>query len=196
MSTTDFNRAAAFRLLTAYNQDSALIKHALAVEGVMRHFARKLGGDEETWGICGMLHDLDYERFPNEHCTKSAEILRQERWPEIIIRAVVSHGWGVCSDVEPQSLMEKVLYAIDELTGLVTTTVLVRPSRSVLDVEARSVQKKWKDKRFAVGVDRAIIERGAQMLGMNLESLIADTITGMREVAQEIGLKGCLTPLE
>jgi len=175
--------------LTQYNNNESLIKHALAVEGVMRYIARKRGEDEEKWGIIGLVHDLDYEQFPDAHCTKSGEILRAEGWPEEYVRAVVSHGWGICSDVEPQSNLEKVLYAIDELTGLVATTALVRPSKSVLDTKAKSVKKKWKDKRFAAGVDRSIIEKGAEMLGVDLTELITDTIMGMREVAEEIGLK-------
>jgi predicted hydrolase (HD superfamily) len=183
-------REEAYALLTTYNQSDSLIKHALAVEGVMRYFARKRGEDEEKWGIIGLVHDLDYEQFPEEHCHRSEGILRENHWPEEYIRAVISHGWGICSNVEPVSELEKALYAVDELTGLVVTTALVRPSRSVLDVEAKSVKKKWKDKRFAAGVDRSIIERGAQMLGMELTDLITDTIMGMREVADEIGLRG------
>ena len=183
-------REAAFALLREYNQSDSLIKHALAVEGVMRYFARQRGQDEEMWGIVGLIHDLDYERYPDRHCQMSAEILHAHNWPENYIRAVVSHGWGICSDVEPQTEMEKVLYAVDELTGLVTTSALVRPSRSVLDLTAKSVLKKWKDKRFAAGVDRAIIDRGAQMLGMERSELITQTIMGMRQVAEAIGLKG------
>jgi putative nucleotidyltransferase with HDIG domain len=186
-------REEAYALLKTYNQGDSLIKHALAVEGVMRYFARKRGEDEEKWGIIGLVHDLDYEQFPEEHCHKSEEILRENQWPEEYIRAVISHGWGICSDVEPKSELEKALYAIDELTGLVVTTALVRPSKSVLDVEAKSVKKKWKDKRFAAGVDRSIIERGAQMLGMELTDLITDTIMGMREVADDIGLRGTVS---
>ena len=184
------NREKAYQLLTEYNQSDSLIKHALAVEGVMRYFARKRGEDEEKWGVIGLVHDLDYEQFPEEHCHKSEEILKEKGWPEEYIRAVVSHGWGLCSEVEPQTELEKVLYAIDELTGLVVTTALVRPSKSVMDVKVKSVKKKWKDKRFAAGVDRSIIEKGAQMLGMELTDLITDTISGMQEVAEEIGLKG------
>jgi predicted hydrolase (HD superfamily) len=156
----------------------------------MRYFARKRGEDEEKWGAIGLVHDLDYEQFPEEHCHKSEEILKEKGWPEEYIRAVVSHGWGLCSEVEPQTELEKVLYAIDELTGLVVTTALVRPSKSVMDVKVKSVKKKWKDKRFAAGVDRSIIEKGAQMLGMEVSELIADTLAGMQEVAEEIGLKG------
>jgi putative nucleotidyltransferase with HDIG domain len=183
-------REEAYQLLTEYNQSDSLIKHALAVEGVMRYFARKRGEDEEKWGVIGLVHDLDYEQFPEEHCHKSEEILKEKDWPEEYIRAVVSHGWGLCSEVEPQTELEKVLYSIDELTGLVVTTALVRPSKSVMDVKVKSVKKKWKDKRFAAGVDRSIIEKGAQMLGMEVSDLIADTIAGMQEVAEEIGLKG------
>ncbi len=183
-------REEAFELLKKYNQAESLIKHALAVEGVMRYCARQRKADEEKWGVIGLVHDLDYEQFPDEHCIKSEAILREHEWPEEYIRAVVSHGYGICTDVEPQSEMEKVLYAIDELTGLVTTTALVRPSKSVLDMKPKSVKKKWKDKRFAAGVDRSIIQRGAEMLGVQVSDLILDTIMGMREVADQIGLKG------
>lgn len=183
-------REETYNLLTKYNKSDSLIKHALAVEGVMRYFARKRGEDEEKWGIIGLIHDLDYEQFPEQHCHKTEEILRENEWPEEYIRAVVSHGWGIVSDVEPKTELEKVLYTIDELTGLVVTTALVRPSKSILDVKTKSVKKKWKDKRFAAGVDRSIIENGAQMLGVELTDLITDTIMGMQEVAEEIGLKG------
>jgi len=190
MSSKVPTREEAYQLLTEYNKSDSLIKHALAVEGVMGYFGRKRGEDEEKWRVIGLVHDLDYEQFPEEHCHKSEEILKEKGWPEEYIRAVVSHGWGLCSEVEPQTELEKVLYTIDELTGLVVTTALVRPSRSVMDVKVKSVKKKWKDKRFATGVDRSIIEKGAQMLGMELSDIIADTIAGMQEVAEEIGLKG------
>ena len=190
MSSKVPTREEAYQLLAEYNKGDSLIKHALAVEGVMRYFARKRGQDEEKWGVIGLVHDLDYEKFPEEHCHKSEEILKEKDWPEEYIRAVVSHGWGLCSEVEPQTELEKVLYAIDELTGLVVTTALVRPSKSVMDVKVKSVKKKWKDKRFAAGVDRSIIEKGAQMLGMEVSDLIADTLAGMQEIAEEIGLKG------
>jgi len=190
MSSKVPTREEAYQLLTEYNKGDSLLKHALAVEGVMRYFARKRGEDEEKWSVIGLVHDLDYEKFPEEHCHKSEEILKEKGWPEEYIRAVVSHGWGLCSEVEPQTELEKVLYAIDELTGLVVTTALVRPSKSVMDVKVKSVKKKWSDKRFAAGVDRSVIEKGAQMLGMEVSDLIADTIAGMQEVAEEIGLKG------
>jgi putative nucleotidyltransferase with HDIG domain len=177
-------------LLKEYNKNEGLIKHGLAVEVVMRYCARKRGEDEEKWGVIGLVHDLDYEQFPDQHCHKTAEILRGHNWPEDYIHAVMSHGWGICTDVEPQSDMEKFLYAIDELTGLVVATALVRPSKSVMDMKPKSVKKKWKDKSFAAGVNREIIEKGAAMLGVELSELIEDTIMGMRQAAEELGLKG------
>ena len=183
-------REEALALLRQYNKNESLIKHAMAVEGVMRYIARKRGEDEEKWGVVGLIHDLDYEQFPDQHCKKTEEILKENDWPEEYIRAAVSHGWGICTDVKPESDMEKVLYAIDELTGLVVTSALVRPSKSVMDMKAKSVKKKWKQKQFAAGVDRSIIEKGAEMLGVELGELITDTIMGMRDVAVEIGLKG------
>ncbi|NLJ65853.1 MAG: hydrolase, partial [Clostridiales bacterium] len=146
--------------------------------------------DKEKWGIIGLIHDLDYEKYPDEHCTKTREILTERGWPEDYIRAVVSHGWGICSDVEPEEKMEKVLYTIDELTGLIAATALMRPSKSILDLTTKSVRKKWKQKSFAAGVDRGIIEKGVQMLGMELGEVMAETIKGMQKVADEIGLKG------
>lgn len=190
MSSNTPTREQAYDLLKKYNKSEGLIKHALAVEGVMRYFARRCGEDEEKWGIIGLVHDLDYEQFPEEHCRKTEEILKDHAWPQEYIRAVVSHGWGICADVEPKTELEKVLYAIDELTGLVVTSALVRPSKSVMDLKAKSVLKKWKDKRFAAGVDRSIIIKGAEMLGVEIKDLITDTIMGMRDVAGEIGLDG------
>ena len=183
-------RDEALALVREFNSSEGLIKHALAVEAVMRYMARKRGQDEETWGIVGLVHDLDYEQWPDQHCAKTAEILRERGWPEELIRAVVSHGFGLCTDVEPESEMEKVLYAVDELTGLVAATALVRPSKSVMDLKAKSVRKKWKDKSFAAGVNRAIIADGAERLGVDLSDLITDTIMGMREAADAIGLAG------
>ena len=190
MADNQPTRDEALALLQEYNENEALIRHALAVEAVMRYAARKRGQDEVQWGVIGLVHDLDYERFPDQHCHKTEEILRQRDWPEDYIRAVLSHGWGICTDVEPQSELEKVLYAMDELTGLVAATALVRPSRSVLDMKPKSVKKKWKDKSFAAGVNREIIAKGAAMLGVELSELIDDAIMAMREVADEIGLKG------
>ena len=187
-------REDALTVFKEFNSSGSLLKHALAVEGVMRRMARKYGEDEEKWGIVGIIHDLDYEQYPEEHCTRTAEILKERDWPEEYIRAAVSHGWGICSDVKPESPLEKALYAVDELTGLVATTALVRPSKSVHDVKVKSVKKKWKEKGFAAGVDRGIIERGAELLGVELSDLIADTIAGMQEVASEIGLEGTPPP--
>lgn len=184
------SREEAFQLLKEYNSQEGLIKHALAVEGVMRYMAKQRGQDPELWGVVGLLHDLDYEQFPEQHCQKSAEILRDRGWPELIVRAVLSHGWTICTEVEPLSEMEKVLFAVDELTGLVATTALVRPSKSVHDVKVKSVKKKWKDKAFAAGVSREIIQQGAELLGVEISDLIEQTIAGMREVAEEIGLQG------
>jgi len=183
-------REDAFALLTEFNESERAVKHALAVEAVMRHVARKKGVDEEQWGIVGLIHDLDFEKFPDEHCTKTGQILRARGWPEELVRAAVSHGWGICSDVEPQTEMEKVLFAVDELSGLVAATALMRPSKSVMDTEVKSVKKKWKQKSFAAGVNREIIQQGADMLGVGLDELIEDTIMGMREVADKIGLAG------
>ncbi|MBN2172199.1 MAG: HDIG domain-containing protein [Candidatus Krumholzibacteriota bacterium] len=184
------SREEAWRLLCEFNESDGLRKHALAVEGVMRRVARKRGEDEELWGVVGLVHDLDYEKHPDQHCAMTERILRERGWPEGIIRAAVSHGWGICSEVEPESAMEKVLYAVDELTGLVAATALVRPSGSVHDVKVKSVRKKWKDARFAAGVDRAIIEKGAERLGVDLAELIGDVIAGMQDVAEAIGLAG------
>lgn len=190
MDTHVPTREEAYKLLTTWTTNDSLVKHALAVEAVMRHLARRFGEDEQKWGIIGLVHDLDYEKFPEEHCRRSPGILREAGWPEDYIHAVASHGWGICSEVEPTERMEKALYAIDELTGLVVTSALVRPSRSVLDMEASSVKKKWKDKRFAAGVNREVIEKGAALFGMDLTELISETIAGMRTVAKEIGLAG------
>jgi predicted hydrolase (HD superfamily) len=190
MSNITPTREIAFDLLKKYNKSESLLKHALSVEGVMRFMAKKSGEDENKWGIIGLIHDLDYEMYPDQHCKMSEKILRENNWPEEYIRAVLSHGWGLVTDVEPISLLEKTIYAVDELTGLVATSALVRPSKSVLDMEARSVKKKWNDKRFAAGVDRSVIEKGAEMLGVSLDELITDCIMGMRAVAEEIGLKG------
>ena len=184
------SRETAFELFRQYNKSESLLKHALSVEGVMRYMAKKAGEDEERWGIIGLVHDLDYEMYPDQHCTMTGKILRENNWPEDYIRAVLSHGWGIVSEIEPVSLLEKTLFAMDELTGLVTTSALVRPSKSVMDMEAKSVKKKWNDKRFAAGVDRSVIEKGAAMLGVTLDELITDCIMGMRTVAEDIGLKG------
>src|SRR5512143_2012040 len=145
MDSQPITRDQASALLREYNHTDKAIKHALAVEATMRHFARKLGHDQEKWGIIGLIHDLDYEQFPTQHCTKTGEILTQRNYPADYIHGVLSHGYGICSDVEPTHEMEKVLFAIDELTGLITAAALVRPSKSILDLEVKSVKKKWKE---------------------------------------------------
>jgi len=181
-------RDEAFALYKTYNESDSLTKHALAVEGVMRHYAEKLGEDIEKWGVVGLLHDLDYEQFPDQHCTKSAEILRENGIDEEIIHAVVSHGYGICSDISPEHIMEKVLYTTDELTGLINAAALMRPSKSVMDLEYKSVIKKYKTPTFAAGVDRSVIEKGCVLLDTDLQSVIEEVILAMRSVADDIGL--------
>ncbi len=181
-------RTDAETLWRKYNTDEALWKHALSVEAVMRYFAEKSGEDPDVWGIIGLVHDIDYEQYPDEHCIKARPILEEAGWPEEYIRAVQSHGWELCVDVEPLTVMEKTLYAVDELTGFVTACALVRPSKSVNDLEVKSVRKKWKTPAFAAGVDRSVIEKGAERMGISLDDLIHETILAMRRVASEIGL--------
>lgn len=183
-------REQALEWLKDYNESEALRRHALTVEGCMRHFAALCGEDVERWGVVGLLHDLDYEKYPEQHCQKVQEILREKDVDPDLIRAVASHGWGICSDIEPQSRMEKTLYAIDELTGLITAAAIMRPSKSVMVLELKSVKKKYKTPSFAAGVNRAVIEKGAQMLDTTVDALISECILGMRECASEIGLAG------
>jgi putative nucleotidyltransferase with HDIG domain len=185
-------REEAWKILSDHVKSPNLLAHAMAVEAAMRQFARKKGADEELWGVIGLIHDVDYEEHPDEHLRHAPGMLREQGWPEEHIRAVASHGWGICTDVEPVTDLEKTLFAVDELTGLVAAAALVRPSKSVLDLPVKSVLKKWKDKGFAAGVDRSVIEKGAALMGVPLEELIADTIEGMKTVAEEIGLKGNL----
>lgn len=185
-------RAEAFDLLCRFNQQESLIRHGLAVEAVMRHFAEKAGEDVEKWGVIGLCHDLDYEKYPEQHCTMTREILEKEQWPESYIRAIVSHGWGICSDVEPVEHLEKVLFATDELTGLITACVYVRPSKSILDLTTKSVMKKWGTRAFAAGANRDVISQGAEMLGKTVEELVEETIAAMQKRAEMIGLKGNL----
>ena len=185
-------REEAWNLRTEYNKTAALQKHALAVEAAMRHFAKLKGEDEELWGVVGLLHDLDYEMFPEEHCKKAEEIMKARDIDEFYIHGVCSHGYGICSDVKPESEMEKVLFTIDELTGLINALCIMRPSKSVLDLEVKSLKKKFKDKHFAAGVDRQTVLNGCEMLGMPLEEVMKETIEGMKENAEAIGLKGNL----
>ena len=184
-------REEAFELLRKHNKDESRIKHAVAVEAAMRHFARKMGGDEDLWGIVGILHDIDWEKTmddPARHCSLTPELLREAGVDESIIHAAQSHGWGICSDVEPINDMEKTLFTIDELTGLIITAGLVRPSKSLSDLEVKSVKKKWKDKAFARGVNRDIIQRGADIMGTPLDEIIENTILALRPVEKDIGL--------
>jgi len=185
-------REEAMDLLREHNSSQSLINHALSVEAVMRHLAMKHGEDPDKWGVIGLIHDLDYERYPDRHCTMTHMLLAGRGWPEDYIHAVMSHAWGICTDVEPTHLMEKYLYAIDELTGLVTACVLVRPSRSLSDLKVKSVKKKWKTKHFAAGASREVMEKGAEMLGVDVSELIQDVIDGMKSVASDIGLDGSL----
>ena len=191
MSTIAPTREQAYLLLEKYNKNDSLIKHALTVEAVMRHFATTLNErDQGKWGIVGLIHDVDYEMYPEQHCVKAKEILLENKWPEDYIHAIQSHGWGICCDVEPSERMEWVLFTIDELTGLIAATALMRPNKSVLDLELKSVKKKWKQKSFAAGVNRDIIAQGAEKLGLELDYIIEETIRGMQTVAESIGLKG------
>ncbi|GHV46712.1 hydrolase [Synergistales bacterium] len=181
----------AFAILRKHNSDEGHIKHARAVEGTMRHFARRFGGDEELWGVAGILHDIDWEKTmsdPARHCRLAPELLRAEGVDEIVIHAVESHGWGICSDAEPRDDMERTLFTIDELTGLIITAGLVRPSKSLSDLEVKSVKKKWKDKAFAKGVDRDVIQKGAEMMGVPLDEVISETILALRPIEGSIGL--------
>jgi len=186
------SREQAWQILTEYTKSEALLAHGLAVEGVMRHFAELAGQDPDEWGTIGLLHDLDYEQFPDQHCHKTAEILEEKGVDAAYIRAVCSHGYGICTDIEPQSTLEKTLYTIDELTGLIHAVCLMRPSRSVLDLGVKSVKKKFKQASFAAGVNREIIQKGCDMLEMDLGTVMSETIAGMRKVAPEIGLQGSL----
>ncbi len=184
------DREEALALLKTYNTRESLITHALSVEAVMRRFAQYYGEDEEYWARIGLLHDIDYELYPDQHCKMAPTLLREAGIDDEMIRAVVSHGWGICTDVEPVKQVEKVLYTIDELTGLITATALMRPSKSLHDLTVKSVTKKWKTKGFSVGVDRDLIQKGCDMLPMERNDVIQLTIEGMRTVAADIGLEG------
>lgn len=193
MTVNKLTREEAFNLLKEFNKSESLIKHALSVEAVMRHFAELFGEEDiEKWAIIGLVHDLDYELYPDQHCVKTGEILRDRNWPEDYIHAIQSHGYGICIDVEPIERMEKVLYTTDELTGLIAATALMRPSKSILDTELKSIKKKWKTKGFAAGVNRELIEEGAKKLGMEIDTVIEETLRGMQKEAEAIGLKGNL----
>ena len=184
------SRDEAWKILTKYVTTDHLQRHVLTVEGVMRHFAPLYNEDPELWGLIGMLHDIDFELYPDEHLQHAPRILREEGFDEEFIHAVLSHGYGICSDTEPGSNAEKVLFTIDELTGLIYACALMRPSKSVMDLEVKSVKKKFKSPAFAANVNRQVILDGAERLGMPLDDVIRETILGMREIADRIGLAG------
>lgn len=179
------DRDSVVAIFKKYNDSPSLFRHALAVEAVMRHFAAKYGEDPDYWGAVGLLHDVDYEKYPEEHCVKAVELLKNEGFDDAFIHSVVSHGYGICTDVAPESTMEKALFASDELTGLVAAAVLMLPSKNLDDLKLSSLKKKWKDKRFAAGVNRDIVLKGCEMLGMDLEDLMKETIEGMHEAKSE-----------
>ena len=179
-------REEALKLVKKYNQEPFHIQHALTVEGVMRWFARDNQEDEDFWGLAGLLHDVDFEKWPEEHCKKAPELLAEIGASDELVHAVCSHGYGVCSDVEPANQMEKILFAADELTGLIWAAALMRPSRSVMDMEVKSIKKKFKDKRFAAGCSREIIQRGADMLGWDLNELFEKTLEAMRSCEVDV----------
>ena len=184
------SREEALELLTKYNKEEFHLKHAQIVEGAMRYYARELGygEEEEFWGLVGLLHDLDFGSYPTEHCVKSQEIMREHGFDEKIIRATASHGYGICVDIKPEHLMEKVLFAVDELTGLIGACAIMRPSKSTMDLELSSVKKKFKTPKFAAGCSREVIEQGAGMLGWELDELLQRTILALRDVEQTTGL--------
>ncbi len=179
-------REDALSLLKKYNREPFHIQHALTVEGVMKWYAKEYGDDEEFWGLAGLLHDVDFEKWPGEHCQKAPELLAEINCSEELVHAVCSHGYGICSETEPVLLMEKILFAADELTGLIGAAALMRPSRSVMDMETKSLKKKFKDKRFAAGCSRDVITRGAEMLGWELNELFEKTILAMRSCETEV----------
>ena len=185
-----FNRQQALALLQKYNQESFHILHALTVEGVMRWFAEQNGEDADFWGLCGLLHDVDFEQYPDQHCIKAPELLIEINASPEMVHAICSHGYGLCSDVEPLLLMEKILFAADELTGLIGAAARMRPSKSVSDMELSSLKKKFKDKKFAAGCSRDVIKEGAERLGWSLDELMEKTILAMRScetsVAEEL----------
>lgn len=185
---TNISRETAAGLLLKYNKNSFHIQHAVTVEAVMKYFAKKLGfeDDAEEWGIVGLLHDVDFEQYPNEHCIKAPEILSEVNASDELIHAVCSHGYGITVDVKPEHIMEKVLFATDELTGLIGAAALMRPSKSVADMELKSLKKKFKDKRFAAGCSREIIAKGADMLGTELDTLLNDTLEAMKQCENEV----------
>lgn len=179
-------REEALELLKKYNKEPFHILHGLTVEGTMRYFARENGEDEDYWGLVGLLHDVDFEMYPEEHCKKCIDILKENNVPDDMIHSICSHGYGMCSDVKPEKQMEKTLFAIDELTGLIGAAIKMRPSKSTKDLEVSSLKKKFKDKKFAAGCSRDVIKQGAEMLGWELDTLFEKTILAMRECEDSI----------
>ncbi|MBR1742386.1 MAG: hydrolase [Lachnospiraceae bacterium] len=188
MAKEHINREVAFELLKKYNKEPFHIQHGLTVDGIMKWYAAELGyaEDAEFWGIVGLLHDIDFEEYPEEHCIKAPELLREAGVGEDMIHAVCSHGYELTVDIKPEHEMEKVLYAVDELSGLIGAAALMRPSKSVQDMEVKSVKKKYKSKGFAAGCSREVIERGAELMGVSLEELIGKTILAMRSCEKEV----------
>ena len=186
--TGNLTRQEALELLKKYNKEPFHIQHGLTVEGVMRYFARETGNgaDEEYWGITGLLHDIDFELYPEQHCVKAPELLREAGVSEEMIYSICSHGYGLCSDQEPKHLMEKILFACDELTGLIGAAARMRPSKSAMDMELGSLKKKFKDKRFAAGCSREVISQGAERLGWTLDELLEKTILAMRSCEESV----------
>jgi len=184
------SREEAWELLTEFNKEEFHLKHARIVEAVMKYFAKELGYEDEIefWGIVGLLHDLDFGMYPEEHCKKSQEIMREQGLDERLIRATASHGYGICVDIKPEHEMEKLLYAVDELTGLIGAVAIMRPSKSTMDLELSSVKKKFKTPKFAAGCSREVIRNGAEMLAWDLDDLIERTILALREVERTTGL--------
>ena len=185
---SNLTRTEAFELLKKYNKEPFHILHALTVEGVMRYFAMETGNgeDEEYWGIVGLLHDIDFELYPEEHCIKAPELLREGGAGEEMIYSICSHGYELCCDVEPKHIMEKILFACDELTGLIGAAARMRPSKSVMDMELSSLKKKYKDKKFAAGCSREVISTGAERLGWELDELLEKTILAMRSCEESV----------
>ena len=185
---SNLTRPEALMLLKKYNKESFHLLHALTVEGVMRYFAKETGNGEaeEYWAMVGLLHDIDFELYPEEHCVKAPELLREAGVGEDMIYSICSHGYGLCCDVEPKHLMEKILFACDELTGLIGAAARMRPSRSVMDMELSSLKKKYKDKKFAAGCSRAVISTGAERLGWELDELLEKTILAMRSCEEKV----------
>ena len=186
----ELNRAQALALLQKYNKEPFHIQHALTVEGVLRWYAQENGEDVDFWGLCGLLHDIDFEMYPDQHCLKAPELLAEINASDEMVHAICSHGFGQCCDVEPQLLMEKILFTVDELTGLIGAAARMRPSKSVMDMELSSLKKKFKDKKFAAGCSRDVIKEGADRLGWTLDETLDKTIQAMRSceatIAQEL----------